>query len=106
MVKRDNKTQGKFEIENENWNFLRRKKHICATGIKAPLFRIKGFTYCWCIPALYCPYCHGCELSKAKTAILAKGDATFEMAIPIFKWTDGLSLLTNGKSELDKEQIE
>ncbi len=100
------KTENGFEIRTENSNIFKAKKLIFATGVKDIMPKIKGFTECWGISVIHCPYCHGYEYNNDKTGILANGDMAFEMGKLISNWTKDLTIFTNGKSILTTEQIE
>jgi len=100
------KTETGFEIETQSGDKFRAKKLIFATGIKDIMPSIKGFSECWGISIIHCPYCHGYEYSNDKTGILANGDMAFEMGKLISNWTKDLTVFTNGKSTLTEEQLE
>lgn len=80
------------------------KKIILATGIKDYMPSIPGFSECWGISVIHCPYCHGYEVKNQKTGILANGDTAFEMCKMIDNWTSDITLFTNGKSTLSEQQ--
>lgn len=100
------KTENGFEIKTESGQTFTCRKILFATGIKDLLPEISGFAECWGISILHCPYCHGYEVKKQKTAIVANGDMGFEYTKMISNWTDDLKLLTNGKSTLNLEQTQ
>ena len=103
-VEKGIKTEDGFEIGTESGKHFRARKLVFATGIKDILPEIEGFAECWGITAVHCPYCHGYEVRELKTGILANGDGAHEMAKLLSNWTDDLTLLTHGKSELTDEQ--
>lgn len=98
------KTQNGFEIQTSSGDLFAATKLIFATGIKDLMPNIKGFSECWGISILHCPYCHGYEIKNETTAILGNGDYGFEFSRLISNWTKDLTLLTNGKSSLTIEQ--
>jgi thioredoxin reductase len=100
------KTADGFEIKTEDGTVYTSKKILFATGVKDLLPEIKGFAECWGTSVLHCPYCHGYEVKKEKTAIIANGEMGFEYAKLISNWTKDLRLLTNGKSTLTAEQTQ
>ena len=100
------KTESGFEIKTESGKVFTAIKILFATGVKDLLPQISGFAECWGISILHCPYCHGYEVKKEKTAIIANGDMGFEYAKLISNWTKDLRLLTNGKSTLTLEQTQ
>jgi len=77
---------------------------VVATGIKNVMPDLPGFSDCWGISVLHCPYCHGYEIRHQKTGILANGDAAFELAQLISNWTKDLTIYTKGKSDLTEQQ--
>lgn len=100
-----NRTGNGFEIQIQSGEIFTARKLVFATGIKDIMPDIPGFTDCWGISVLHCPYCHGYEVRHQKTGILANGDIGFELSSLISNWTDDLTLYTNGKCTLSDEQI-
>ncbi|GGF27515.1 NAD(P)/FAD-dependent oxidoreductase [Flavobacterium limi] len=97
-------TENGFEITTESGDLFTARKILFATGVKDLLPEIKGFSDCWGISVLHCPYCHGYEVKYEKTAIIANGEMGYEYAKLISNWTKDLRLCTNGKSTLTLEQ--
>jgi thioredoxin reductase len=100
------KTDKGFEISTQSGKVFSAKKLVFATGLKDTMLKIKGFSECWGITVIHCPYCHGYEVQNQKTGILANGYAAFHLARLIRNWTKDLTLFTNGKSELTQEQTD
>lgn len=100
------KTEDGFEVKTESGKVFTARKILFATGVKDLLPEIKGIADCWGISILHCPYCHGYEVKKEKTAIIANGEIGFEYAKLISNWTKDLRLITNGKSTLTSEQTQ
>ncbi|MBK9015107.1 MAG: NAD(P)/FAD-dependent oxidoreductase [Saprospiraceae bacterium] len=98
------KTEKGFEIQTASGEIFSAEKLIFATGIKDIMPNIEGFTECWGISVLHCPYCHGYEVRNEKTGILGNGEYGFEFSMLISNWTKDLILFTNGKSTLTTEQ--
>jgi len=99
------KTPDGFEITTASGDIFAAKKLIFATGIRDIMPDIKGFSECWGISIIHCPYCHGYEYADDTTGILANGDMAFEMAKLIYNWTKDLTIFTNGQSTLTAEQL-
>ncbi len=99
------KTENGFEITTQIGDKFSSKKLIFATGVKDIMPNIKGFSECWGISIIHCPYCHGYEYSNDKTGVFANGDIAFEIGKLINNWTKDLSIFTNGKSTLTEEQV-
>jgi len=100
------KTDKGFEISTQSGKIFSAKKLIFATGLKDNMPNIKGFSDCWGISVLHCPYCHGYEVKNEKTGVLANGYGAFHLARLISNWTKDLTIFTNGKSELTQEQTD
>lgn len=98
------KTKNGFEIQTESGDKFSATKLVFATGIKDIMPSIKGFSTCWGISVLHCPYCHGYEVKNETTGILGNGEYGFEFAKLISNWTKDLTLFTNGISTLTAEQ--
>lgn len=79
---------------------------IFATGIKDIMPAIDGFSDCWGISAIHCPYCHGYEVKNEKTGLLGNGEMGYELSKLISNWTKDLTLFTNGISTLTQEQTQ
>lgn len=100
------KTKNGFNIiTQKGWDFTARKL-VFATGIKDIMPNIKGFSECWGISVIHCPYCHGYEVRGEKTGILANGNFAYHYAQLIRNLTKDLTIFTNGKSTLTQEQFE
>ncbi len=100
------KTDNGFEIQVASGELFQADQLIFATGIKDEMPKIEGFSDCWGISMLHCPYCHGYEVRNQKTGILGNGEHGNELAKLISNWTNDLTLYTNGKSTLTEEQTE
>ncbi|MDN3677665.1 NAD(P)/FAD-dependent oxidoreductase [Flavobacterium paronense] len=100
------KIRNQFEIQVTTSETFLADKLIFATGIKDKMPAIEGFSDCWGISMLHCPYCHGYEVRNEKTGILGNGEHGNELAKLISNWTNDLTLYTNGKSTLSDKQTE
>lgn len=98
-------TQG-FGITINGLTKYSSRKLLIATGLKDVFPDIKGFTECWGISVIHCPYCHGYEVRDEKIALLMNGEHAFEMAKTLNHWNKDLTVLTNGKSQLTSVQTE
>lgn len=96
------KTANGFEIITQLGDRFETKKIIFASGVKDIMPNIKGFSECWGISVIHCPYCHGYEFKNVKTGILANGETAFEMGKLINNWTKELTIFTNGKSTINE----
>jgi thioredoxin reductase len=99
------KTESGFEVHVQTGETFTARKLVFATGIKDLIPNVPGFSECWGISVLHCPYCHGYEVKSQKTGILGNGDNGFELSALISNWTDDLTLYTNGASTLITQQV-
>ncbi len=100
------KTDEGFEIATQSGKTFSARKLVFATGLKDKMLNIEGFSECWGITVLHCPYCHGYEVKNEKTGILANGQGAFHLSRLINNWTKDLTIFTNGKSELTQAQTD
>lgn len=100
------KTDAGFELTVQNGETFEAKKLVVATGIKDIMPEIKGFSQCWGISAVHCPYCHGYEIRDQKTAIMANGERAFHLASLVNNLTNDLTIVTAGKADFNKEQLQ
>lgn len=98
------KSKQGFDIQVAAGDIYTAKKVIFATGIHDLLPDIPGFSDCWGISVIHCPYCHGYEVRNQKTGILANGDFAFDFSRLISNWTKKITVFTNGSSTLSTEQ--
>ena len=99
------KTEKGFAITTQSNNEFTARKLIVATGIKDIMPGIKGFSECWGISVIHCPYCHGYEFRNQKTGILANGEKAFHVASLVNNLTDNITILTSGKADFSAEQL-
>lgn len=93
-----------FEICTEEGNIYIGRKLIFATGVKDIFPDIKGFSACWGISVIHCPYCHGYEFKHQKTGIIGKGDKAIHLSSLVHNLTDQLQVLTRGEANFEEEQ--
>jgi len=100
------KTENGFEITTESGDKFESKKLIFTTGIVDEIPNIKGFSECWGISLIHCPYCHGYEFQNKKTGIIANGDRGFHIASLVNNLTKDLTIFTRGKANFTDEQLQ
>lgn len=99
------KTDRGFEVSTQSGDVFLAKKLVFATGVKDIMPDIKGFSECWGISVIHCPYCHGYEFRNQKTGIMAKGERAFHVASLVRNLTDDITILASGKADFDTEQM-
>lgn len=98
-------SNGDFYVDTLQQKKIGTKKILFATGIKDNILPIPGFSECWGISIIHCPYCHGYEYRGQSTGILMNGDAGADFATFIHHWSSDLTLFTNGPSTLATDKI-
>ncbi|WP_461534334.1 NAD(P)/FAD-dependent oxidoreductase [Sinomicrobium sp.] len=94
-----------FEITTSTGTVFTAKKLVFATGIKDVMPPIKGFSECWGISVVHCPYCHGYEIRGKKTAVIADGDKAYHLASLIDNLSDNITLIISTKPQLDDDKL-
>lgn len=100
------KTKSGFTITMKQGTEYYAKKLVFATGIKDSMPDIVGFSECWGISIIHCPYCHGYEFRNTKTAIMANGEKAFHLASLVNNLTNDITILTMDKVNFNAEQLE
>lgn len=95
-----------FEITTAKGDIFTAKKLVLASGIKDLMPAIKGFSECWGISVVHCPYCHGYEIRNKKTAIIANGERAFHLASLVNNLTKEITIITSGKIDFEENQLE
>ncbi|ASZ13256.1 NAD(P)/FAD-dependent oxidoreductase [Chitinophaga pendula] len=98
------KTEKGFEITTQSGDRFESKKLFFATGIVDQMPDIKGFTTCWGISVIHCPYCHGYEFRGQRTAIMANGEKAMHITSLVHNLTKDLTVLTNAKADFTDDQ--
>ncbi|EPR67677.1 NAD(P)/FAD-dependent oxidoreductase [Cyclobacterium qasimii] len=100
------KVEGGFDIKTSGGDIFHTKKLILATGIKDLMPSIEGFTECWGISVVHCPYCHGYEIRNKKTAIMANGDTAIHLASLVNNLSKDITILTEGEKTFEDQQLQ
>ncbi|MBI0397170.1 NAD(P)/FAD-dependent oxidoreductase [Cyclobacterium marinum] len=100
------KVDNGFDITTNRGDTFHTNKLILATGIKDLMPKTDGFSECWGITVVHCPYCHGYEIRNQKTAIMANGDTAIHLASLVNNLTKDITILTEGKSSFDGQQLQ
>ncbi|MDR6300807.1 NAD(P)/FAD-dependent oxidoreductase [Mesonia maritima] len=99
------KIENGFAVSTKSGEKFTAEKILFATGIKDLIPDIKGFSECWGVSMIHCPYCHGYEFRNKKTGIMANGERAFHLASLVNNLTDNVSILTTGKADFKSDQL-
>jgi thioredoxin reductase len=105
LVTSASKINDGFEVQTRTGETFKASKLVFAMGIKDEMPAIEGFSDCWGISLLHCPYCHGYEVKGLATGIFGNGESGFELAKLISNWTKNLSIYTNENAQFTPEQL-
>lgn len=100
------KSTSGFVIKTKSEMEFSSRKLIFATGIQDIMPDISGFSECWGISIVHCPYCHGYEIRNKKTAIYADIPKAMHLAPLVKNLTDNLTLIIPNKTDLKAEEIQ
>ena len=106
LVTSGKRVQEGFEVTTQSGEIFIGKKLVFATGIVDQMLDIEGFAESWGISVIHCPYCHGYEYRKQKTALMANGERAFHMIPLIYNLTQELTVFTQGKADFTEEQFQ
>lgn len=98
------KNEELFDVKTWSEFTFSAKKILFATGLKDLMPSTDGFSDCWGISIIHCPYCHGYEFRNQTTGILANGDMGFHYAQLVTNLTPKLTIFTDGPAIFNAEQ--
>ncbi|MCL7988105.1 NAD(P)/FAD-dependent oxidoreductase [Sphingobacterium sp. lm-10] len=98
---------GLFVVDTANGLHYQTRKLILATGIRDIMPEIPGFSECWGVSVIHCPYCHGYEFRRKRTGILVPEDPTAAIHLSglVKNLTSYVTLFTNGNTPFDATQL-
>lgn len=102
---RGKKGQAGFTITTQAGAEFEGRKLIFATGIQDLLPAIRGFSECWGISVIHCPYCHGYEFRGQKTGIMAPAEKAQHLTPLINNLTGSLRIFPTGPAEFSADQL-
>lgn len=92
-------TDGNFEVSTKTGQSFYAKKILFATGVKDVLPAIPGYSDCWGLSIVHCPYCHGHEFSGKVAAIYADGEAARQLVYLLATMHPNLTLITSSSAD-------
>ncbi len=78
---------------------------LLAMGLVDRLPALPGLKEAWGKTAFSCPHCHGYELRGRRWGLLAIQKSMARMAPTFARWTPSLTLLANGRTDLESETL-
>jgi thioredoxin reductase len=84
---------------------LRAPKVLVTVGLIDRLPALPGLKEAWGKTAFSCPHCHGYELKGQHWGLLALQKSMARLAPTLTRWTTSLTLLANGRTDLEAETL-
>jgi len=106
LVSNAQKGEHDFIIKTKTGKEFSSKKLIIATGIKDIMPDIKGFSACWGISIIHCPYCHGYEFHHKKTGIMLNAEKAYHFSPLIRNLSEDVTILSTEKANFNSEEQE
>lgn len=78
---------------------------LVTVGLIDRLPALPGLKEAWGKTAFSCPHCHGYELRNERWGLLALQKSMARMAPTFARWTTSLTLLANGRTDLEPETL-
>lgn len=94
------KNKSHFTVSDNHRKIYHSKKLILATGLKDKLPEIKGAKILYGKSMFHCPYCDGWEVADKNISVYGKTKAGFELAKTLTRWSNSITLFTDGKKYL------
>ncbi|MCA1221244.1 NAD(P)/FAD-dependent oxidoreductase [Streptomyces sp. 8L] len=79
---------------------------VLATGITEDLPDVPGLAALWGHDVVSCPYCHGWEAAGLPVAVVGSGPRAWRQLLLLRRFTDDLTLITDGPTGLEPAQSE
>ena len=95
---------GHFELDIDDGTRHGARRVLLATGMEYRHPSVRGLDERWGRSVFHCPFCHGWEVQDRVLGVLDKGPPGVHRALLLRIWSDDVTLLTNGPSELDDEE--
>ena len=95
---------GRFAVDLADGARETARRVLLATGMEYRPPSLPGIAQRFGRSVVHCPFCHGWELRERPLCVLDRGATGVERALLLRAWSDGVTLLTDGASDLDTDQ--
>jgi thioredoxin reductase len=100
-VLRGERADAGFVFELADGGRARARRVLLATGMEYRYRALPGIAERWGRSVFHCPFCHGWEVRGQTLAVLDRGATGVHRALLLHTWTERVTLLTDGPSELE-----
>lgn len=97
---------GHFRVALSDGRVTQSRRLLLATGVDDVLPGIPGLSERWGQSVVHCPYCHGWERLGLPTGLLALDEWSVHHAVHVARFSDDVTLYTNGDFPITAEQRE
>lgn len=97
---------GHFLVALSDGRMTEARRLLLATGVEDVLPDVPGLPERWGQSVVHCPYCHGWERLGLPTGVLALDEWSVHHAVHVARFSDDVTLYTNGNVPLTEEQRE
>jgi thioredoxin reductase len=95
---------GQFRVMLGDGRVIEARRLLLATGVEDVLPDIPGLPERWGQGVVHCPYCHGWERVGLPTGVLALNEWSVPQAVHVARFSDDVTLYTNGGFPLTADQ--
>jgi thioredoxin reductase len=97
---------GSFRVALSDGRAAQAHRLVLATGVEDVLPAIPGLAERWGQGVVHCPYCHGWERAGLPLGVLALDEWSAHHAVHVARFSDDVTLYTNGGVPLTAQQRE
>ena len=95
---------GSFRVTLSDGRIAEAHRLVLATGVEDVLPEIPGLTERWGQSVVHCPYCHGWERGGLTLGVLAVNKWAVHEAVRVQRFSDEMTLYTNGDFAMTADQ--
>jgi thioredoxin reductase len=97
---------GRFRVTLSDGRAVQARRVVLATGVEDVLPDIRGLAERWGQGVVHCPYCHGWERIGLPLGVLALDEWAVHHAVHVARFSDDVTLYTNGDFPITADQRE
>ncbi|HWT94937.1 MAG TPA: NAD(P)/FAD-dependent oxidoreductase, partial [Solirubrobacteraceae bacterium] len=93
-----------FALTLADGTVARARRVVLATGMDYRFPDLEGAAERWGETVFHCPFCHGWEVQGQPLGVLDDGPSGVHRALLLSMWSDDVTLLTNGPTQLTDDE--
>jgi thioredoxin reductase len=95
-----------FALELDDGSREQARTVLLATGMDYRYPELDGIPERWGRSVFHCPFCHGWEVRDQRLGVLDRGESGARRALLLRSWSERVTLLADGPSELEAEDAQ